>query len=128
MREYLQRHEAFIRRALSGEPASASWTELRDFPDRQIAFLQHERLVHLLVTLFVCLFALLAMGFAYFVPQGMVLILALGLLGLSAAYLLHYFRLENGVQRLYHLRNEIDLRLGVVGARYEAKDGGTADG
>ena len=41
------------------------------------------------------------------------------LLVLLCAYLVHYFRLENGVQRWYHLANQLDERLGRPGARYE---------
>ena len=37
--------------------------------------------------------------------------LTLLLLGLTSAYLVHYFRLENGVQRWYHLQDRLDARL-----------------
>ena len=37
------------------------------------------------------------------------------------AYLLHFFRLENGVQRWYHLSNRIDHELGRVAALYDEK-------
>jgi len=41
------------------------------------------------------------------------------LFGLSSVYLVHYFRLENGVQRWYHLANRIDERLGLIYPRDE---------
>ena len=72
----------------------------------QIEFLQHERLVHLLVMLFI---GLLCIGF-------LVLFLAFGSLAFMAAftlslvltffYILHYFKLENTVIRWYFLYNQ----------------------
>ena len=117
MSEYLKAHEAFVRAALAGE--ACDLTELKAFHDRQIAWMQHERLIHLLVTLAVALFSLLVLAFAL-VHEGLTeLVLTVLLLGLLSAYIAHYFRLENGVQRWYHLANRIDGRLGVVSADYE---------
>jgi len=118
MWEYLKLHETFIGEALLGKHGEVSWTELKAFHERQIACMQHERLIHLIVTMFVTAFTLLTIGFAMFVVEWPVLVMALILLGLTGAYLLHYFRLENGVQRFYDLTNRIDQKLGVVSARY----------
>ena len=41
--------------------------------------------------------------------------------GLECAYIVHYYRLENAVQRRYHLANLIDEKNGDVGAAYEKK-------
>lgn len=119
MEEYLRRHETFVRAALAGEHGALSWDQLRAFHETQIRYLQQERLAHLIVTLFVATFLLLVLGFATTHPSAPAAVAALILLGLLAAYLLHYFRLENGVQRWYHLANAIDQKRGVVSARYE---------
>jgi hypothetical protein len=118
MWEILKLHETFIGEALVGKHGEVSFAELKAFHERQLAAMQHERLIHLIVTMFVTTFTLLTIGFAMFVVQWLVLVMALILLGLTSAYLAHYFRLENGVQRLYELTNRIDQRLGVVSARY----------
>ncbi|MBI5527313.1 MAG: hypothetical protein HY897_13340 [Deltaproteobacteria bacterium] len=119
MWEYLKLHEQFIREALGGTCGEVRWEGLREFHDRQIAWMQHERIIHLIVTMFVALFAILALLYVSVRPDWASGALAGLLLILTAAYILHYFRLENGVQRWYHLANRIDERLGKVGARYE---------
>jgi len=65
----------------------------------KIQFFQHERLIHLLVTLFYALFFLVFayLGFMFY----MFFVIALILLIFLLFYVIHYFRLENGVQYLY---------------------------
>ena len=70
--------------------------------------------------------ACLGLGFAVLIITpvviGLLFMLGVGYLialMLLAAYLLHYFRMENGVQRMYTLANRIDARLGRTGATYE---------
>lgn len=65
----------------------------------KIQFFQHERLIHLLVTLFYALIFLIftALGFVHFIFLFVAFILFIFLL----FYIVHYFRLENGVQYLY---------------------------
>jgi membrane-bound metal-dependent hydrolase YbcI (DUF457 family) len=110
MWEELQAHERFIR-ALLALPEIDGLAAVREHHDRRVRDFQHERLNHLLVTLFVALFALLAVAWLLHDPSGGAAALAALLLALTAAYLLHYFRLENGVQRLYGLSRQLDERL-----------------
>ena len=65
----------------------------------KISFFQHERLIHLLVTLFYAflLIVFMALGILYFMFYFISLIITIFLL----FYIVHYFRLENGVQYLY---------------------------
>ena len=67
------------------------------------------------------LFLLLSLGFATVVPTLASMGLRLLLLELTVPYIVHYFRLENGVQRWYHLQNRIDAELGRVSQSYEGK-------
>lgn len=120
MWKYLRAHEAFVRRSLGEAHDAALWEQLAAFHARQLAFMQHERLIHLLVTMTVAVLCVLALGFATLTPSWPTLALSALLLGLVSAYLVHYFRLENGVQRWYHLSNALDEQRGVVHARYEA--------
>jgi hypothetical protein len=110
MWDELKRHERFVRRVLE-DGRHEGLGDLRDHHLRRVADFQHERLIHLLVTLFVALFALLAVGWALVEPSAAAMALAALLLGLTAAYLVHYFRLENGVQRLYRLTVRLDERI-----------------
>lgn len=65
----------------------------------KISFFQHERLIHLLVTLFYALIFLifLGLGIIHFIFY----IIALILMVFLICYIIHYFHLENGVQYLY---------------------------
>ena len=73
----------------------------------QIGFFQHERLVHLLVTI---LFAILAMFglILMFISCNIGLIfLEILFIVLLVPYIRHYYILENGVQKLYEIYDEI---------------------
>ena len=65
----------------------------------KIGFFQHERLIHLLVTLFYAIIFLLfaALGFVHYIFFSIAIILLIFLM----FYIAHYFHLENGVQYLY---------------------------
>ncbi len=68
---------------------------------QRIALYQHERLIHLLVTLAFGVFFLLAL-LIYMLNGGMaLLVLAALFLLLLVPYIKHYFFLENSVQKLY---------------------------
>lgn len=74
---------------------------LRIIENRQ--YFQHERLIHLLVTLGFGL--LLLFAFYLFITQADLLygVLMLLLLVLECAYIVHYYHLENGVQKLWEI-------------------------
>jgi hypothetical protein len=118
MWRYLQLHEAFVIAALKGEKGAVDWNQLQAWHQKQLAFMQHERLIHLLVLLTCSLLLVLSIGYLGLSPALAPFGMAGLLLVLVAAYVVHYFRLENGVQRWYHLANRIDEKLGVVSARY----------
>ena len=117
MEAYVKRHEAFIRGRLASADG-ADWAGLARFHRTQIDYLQQERLAHLLVTLFFGLCTLLVLLFLVVHPQVLVGILVLLLLVLLVPYVVHYYRLENGLQGWYTLANEIEARAGHVSERY----------
>jgi Ca2+/Na+ antiporter len=119
MEAYLARHEAFIRGQLAGAGDGVDWAGLARFHRAQIGYLQHERLVHLLVTLFFGLCTLLTLLFLVLHPQVPVGVLLVLLLLLLVPYVVHYYKLENGVQRWYHLANAIEARAGNVSLRHD---------
>lgn len=67
----------------------------------QIGFFQHERLVHLIVTVTFALLTMLAILGCVLAPEPMLFVLVLLLLILLVPYIRHYYILENGVQKLY---------------------------
>jgi len=114
MWEYMQRHEAFVLRVLEGAYGEVPWEEVREYHERQIHRMQHERLIHLIVTMFCCLFLLMTVTVAFLYVGLLWPLLSAFLLVLVVAYLIHYFRLENGVQRWYTLADRLDERMGRV--------------
>ena len=76
----------------------------------KIAYFQHERLIHLMVTLSFALFLLLSIGSLFIFPSEFILtavILVAIFFVLTIAYVFHYYFLENSVQKMYHMRDEM---------------------
>ena len=89
---FVRDHDRLVRGATAITPdLVARHREIRDFVHR-------ERVVHLLVTLAVGLFVLLALGLSLWRPGLPTLALVVLLCGLEIAYIRHYFLLENLVQ------------------------------
>lgn len=104
-------HERRVRAALACAAADDAWPELRALHQSRLTYLQHERLAHLHVTLAVGLYALLFFIAALFAPTALLWTVTALFVVLEGAYLVHYYRLENGVQRWYRLADEIAGRL-----------------
>lgn len=98
MKNYCREHEAFITVA---EPTE----ELLRYHEKKIAWIQHERLVHLIVTVMVVIAELFVVFLVVLHPElGLIPpILMLGLAVLLGFYFYHYFFLENTVQRWYKI-------------------------
>jgi len=107
MINYMKQHEQYVQDMLQGDLSAEALNELMAYHDKQIFWMQQERLAHLITMLFVCLFTLLTWGFTYTTPNVACFILSALLLILSIAYIIHYYRLENGVQKWYKLANQI---------------------
>ena len=72
-----------------------------------IKFYQHERLIHLIVTFFVgIVMIILFLGFLYF-QEFLIFVLFILVLALFLPYIIYYYYLENGVQKLYDLYFEV---------------------
>ena len=111
----MKQHEAMIKQRLEQTLSSGELVQLAAFHARRIAEFQHERLVHLLVTMFFAclLFAAVGLFFAV-IPAGLLLSVLMGVLTLilfvlELFYIRHYY-LENGTQRLYRLTVAIEKR------------------
>ncbi len=109
MRKYLTSYIAWLEELLrSDKPVDYDELEKRHLIMTQ--FMQHERLIHFLVTM------LFALGFfivlAVYLLAEMILLLPLMLLilALLVPYIAHYYFLENSVQKLYRLYDEIHTR------------------
>ncbi len=73
----------------------------------QTQFFQHERLIHLIVThLFALAAVMVLIAMVYFNTVPMLILFVL-LLVLLFPYIIHYYHLENGVQKLYTFYDRI---------------------
>ena len=77
----------------------------------QIGFFQHERLVHLIVTVTFALLIMLAILGTLLMPQPALFALVLALLVLLVPYIRHYYILENGVQKIYRYYDRLMLTM-----------------
>lgn len=80
---------------------------IRDELYIKIKFLQHERLIHLLVTMLMAILLFISVA-AYILDGGLILLpLIILLLCLVIPYIMHYYFLENTCQKLYAIYDEI---------------------
>lgn len=100
--------EELLRRAASGERLSKVLLdkEIRSLWE-WILFFQHERLIHLLVTLLFASMTLLSF-FVFLITDYLPVTALFALfLVLLIPYIFHYYHLENGVQKLYDLYDQL---------------------
>ncbi len=114
MNKKLQNYIKYIEKE-SGKPSK----ELQEYHKTMVQQFQHERLIHLIVTLFFALFMILFFIFfgalEIWLPRGgwgEVIIAGIGiidgiLLVVTLFYVRHYFRLENGVQKLEEITKKL---------------------
>lgn len=73
----------------------------------QVSFFQHERLVHLIVTVTFGILEMLALFLARLSPDPAVFLLVAVILVLLIPYIRHYYILENEVQKMYRQYDEL---------------------
>ncbi len=107
MKKYCAAYEKIVDKRLSdGDDLDA----LLRLHARKIGWLQHERLVHLLVTVLISVLFLFSIWLLIVLENPLVFVLITIVLVLLGAYIRHYFFLENKVQHWYLLYDEIDER------------------
>lgn len=105
MEKYILSYIADIEKKLSDE--KTDFSKLLDYHLKHISFFQHEREVHLLVMILFAILTVLAIGVDIFCFKPAVFILSIIFLVMTAAYIKHYYFLENSVQKMYHMCDEI---------------------
>lgn len=98
-----------IERALEENAPDTDWKKLEAEMLTKIGFFQHERLVHLIVTMtvgVVCVMSILAVFIADAASVQMLVLIGLFLV-LLVPYMVHYYNLENGVQELYQQYDKV---------------------
>jgi len=97
--ELIKAHEAFLEKGRSDDGFLA-------YHLLQIGFLQHERLVHIIVMLFVIFCSLAFLVLFLFLHMLSFFALFILLLIVTIFYIFHYFKLENRTIEWYFIYNE----------------------
>ena len=127
MKKRILAYLALIDKLLEHPPIAVNYEDEVKKHLVQIGFFMHERLIHLIVTV---LFAILAVGVAlFFVAQQTIPILLLfgALMILLVPYIMHYYLLENGVQKMYEQYDEL-LRRSEEQKKEEGYESALSDG
>ena len=106
MFKYLTNHEKYILKIL-GSNNLESLEEIKKDHLRKINFLQHERLIHLIVTSVVALILVMIFAAALFTENYMIHIATIVIIVKEIFYIRHYYLMENGVQRMYKLYDRL---------------------
>ncbi len=75
----------------------------------QIGFFQHERLIHLIVTVVFAILTFMVFLCGLFLQNPLMYVLVGALLILFIPYLRHYYILENNVQKLYEFYDRLEV-------------------
>ncbi|NMB69695.1 hypothetical protein GYA27_00630 [candidate division WWE3 bacterium] len=111
MDKRLLAHEQLILDSLNTTESLAHAENLYVYHTKMLANFQAERIVHLLVTLFIALFTII-FTIATAITQNVLFApISVLLLFLLFPYILHYYNLENTIQRLYALDKVIIERI-----------------
>ena len=86
---------------LAQPPENAQWERILQEHLTQVSFFQHERLIHLIVTVTFAILTTIARAIYCIAEYIPVLALIVLLLVLLVPYIGHYYTLENEVQKMY---------------------------
>ena len=107
MKKYIDDYVAYIEKYLEN-PDPETIENIRKEHLIQIQFIQHERLIHWLVTMFVGILLFICIAVLVISPESVVMLpLVLLFLVLVIPYLLYYYYIENITQKLYTLYNKL---------------------
>lgn len=101
--------QKYIDEEMKSAPEEKTKEMLSEF-ETKVSYYQHERLIHLLVTLAFATWLLFEIYCLFVLPTEFLIagiLLVLILFGLTVGYVMHYYFLENSVQKMYHMRDEI---------------------
>ncbi len=101
MKKRILAYRKRIDKLLKDQPDTTDWNAVMTEHLQQIAFFQHERLIHLIVTMTFALLTLMSIGIVLIACNLTMLLLTAALLALLIPYIFHYYTLENEVQKMY---------------------------
>ena len=96
---YRQKIDSLLANADNISPEQ--WNAILQEHLTQIGFFQHERLVHLIVTVTFAILTMISIVAALMICNPLLYALTLLFLVLLLPYIMHYYTLENEVQKMY---------------------------
>lgn len=97
--EYRQKIDTIL--TISQDISPEQWEAILEEHLIQIGFFQHERLVHLIVTVTFAILTLISLVASLFICTPAMFLLTILFLVLLIPYIMHYYTLENEVQKMY---------------------------
>lgn len=113
MKDYMKKHEKYIKRLMS--EGNKDPAEILSYHRQKIKHMQHERLVHLVVMVLAILVFLFSFTLFYITGTIPAALLTIILLVLALFYIRHYYFLENTIQRWYSLADRLEERVNGIG-------------
>jgi hypothetical protein len=110
MKEYISSYISEITEYMNGKMAEDDRSGIGKVLDEfevKIAFFQHERLIHLIVTVLFAIMEMMSIYTLILSANVSVVVFCVMFLVLLVPYVMHYYFLENSVQKMYHMRDEI---------------------
>lgn len=111
MKAKILNHLKQVRQLLDGPDTEIDWSKILAWHLTQIGFFQHERLIHLIVTVVFAIVTILSVLTLLIFFQPVLLFLIAAFLILLVPYINHYYLLENSVQKMYGQYDEILERI-----------------
>ena len=103
--KFCREHEQYIENQAAVN--DCDFEELLKWHEQKLVWLAHERLIHLLVTILTAIIFLFLIGLEAYTQSELVFPFLAVTFCMLAAYLIHYFRLENHVQHWYKIAEEL---------------------
>lgn len=107
MKERITGYRKRMDALLAQPPEGTDWEAVLQEHLVQVSFFQHERLIHLIVTVTFAILTMIALAIYCIAEYMPMLALIVLLLVLLIPYIGHYYTLENEVQKMYQQYDEI---------------------
>ena len=104
--DYMNKVQGFIDLDMKEASKDKISEVLKEF-EIKISYFQHERLIHLIVTVLFAILEVISIALILTMPSVPAIILSALFLVLVVPYVMHYYFLENSVQHMYKMRDQI---------------------
>ncbi|SMC68469.1 hypothetical protein SAMN06296952_2222 [Oscillospiraceae bacterium] len=110
MKKYIQSYMDKVQGFMDLDMKDADIEKIREVLSEfeiKITYFQHERLIHLIVTVLFAILEVISIALILTNPSVPAIILSALFLVLVVPYVMHYYFLENSVQHMYKMRDQI---------------------